>query len=187
MRLTGILRSWNDDRGFGFITPKNGGAKIFVHISALPRDGSRPTSGERVSYELGRDKDGKPRAVNVQRDAISAARPRTHSRTPEPRQSRSPFGKLVGLILLIAVAAFGLNKYQNRPTAHPSEGMQMISTQPATEKAQTFQCDGRTHCSQMTSCTEAKFFSRSCPDTKMDGNNDGTPCEQQWCTSPFSK
>jgi hypothetical protein len=35
--------------------------------------------------------------------------------------------------------------------------------------------------------TEAKYFLKNCPDTKMDGNNDGTPCEQQWCTSPFVK
>ena len=42
-------------------------------------------------------------------------------------------------------------------------------------------CDGRTYCSQMTSCKEATFFLNNCPDTKMDGDNDGVPCEQQWC------
>jgi hypothetical protein len=46
---------------------------------------------------------------------------------------------------------------------------------------QQFKCDGRTHCSQMTSCAEATYFLRNCPNTKMDGNNDGIPCEQQWC------
>ncbi len=44
-----------------------------------------------------------------------------------------------------------------------------------------FRCDGRQHCSQMTSCAEATYFSNNCPNTKMDGNNDGIPCEQQWC------
>ena len=53
--------------------------------------------------------------------------------------------------------------------------------------AQNFQCDGRKHCSQMTSCGEAKFFLRNCPDVRMDGNHDGIPCEQQWCTSSFSQ
>ncbi len=48
-------------------------------------------------------------------------------------------------------------------------------------------CDGRTYCSQMTSCSEAKFFLKNCPNTKMDGNHDGVPCEQQWCTAPWSK
>ena len=44
-----------------------------------------------------------------------------------------------------------------------------------------FTCDGRTHCSQMRSCAEATYFIQHCPNTKMDGNNDGVPCEQQWC------
>jgi hypothetical protein len=44
-----------------------------------------------------------------------------------------------------------------------------------------FKCDGRTFCSQMTSCEEAKFFLNNCPNTKMDGNNDGIPCAEQWC------
>lgn len=44
-----------------------------------------------------------------------------------------------------------------------------------------YRCDGRTHCSQMTSCDEARFFLRNCPGAKMDGNNDGVPCERQWC------
>lgn len=44
-----------------------------------------------------------------------------------------------------------------------------------------YRCDGRTYCSQMTSCDEAKFFLKNCPGVKMDGNNDGVPCERQWC------
>ena len=48
-------------------------------------------------------------------------------------------------------------------------------------KTATFQCDGRVHCSQMTSCAEAKYFLKNCPGTKMDGDHDGVPCEQQLC------
>ena len=51
---------------------------------------------------------------------------------------------------------------------------------PATPVSQ-FKCDGRTYCSQMTSCAEATFFLKNCPGVKMDGNNDGVPCERQWC------
>jgi endonuclease YncB( thermonuclease family) len=50
-----------------------------------------------------------------------------------------------------------------------------------TTAAAAFRCDGRTHCSQMKSCAEATFFLNNCPGTKMDGNNDGVPCERQWC------
>ena len=44
-----------------------------------------------------------------------------------------------------------------------------------------FSCDGRKQCAQMTSCAEAKYFLANCPGVKMDGDNDGIPCEQQWC------
>lgn len=47
--------------------------------------------------------------------------------------------------------------------------------------SQNFRCDGRTHCSQMNSCAEATYFLKNCPNTKMDGNYDGIPCEKQWC------
>ena len=47
--------------------------------------------------------------------------------------------------------------------------------------AEGFKCDGRTHCSQMRSCSEAMYFLQHCPGTKMDGNGDGEPCEEQWC------
>lgn len=43
-----------------------------------------------------------------------------------------------------------------------------------------FKCDGRTHCSQMHSYDEAVFFLRNCPNTKMDGNHNGIPCERQF-------
>jgi endonuclease YncB( thermonuclease family) len=44
-----------------------------------------------------------------------------------------------------------------------------------------YRCDGRTHCSQMRSCEEATWFLQHCPGVKMDGNDDGVPCEKQWC------
>ncbi|MBZ4195016.1 MAG: excalibur calcium-binding domain-containing protein [Candidatus Contendobacter sp.] len=42
-------------------------------------------------------------------------------------------------------------------------------------RASSFRCDGR------TSCEEATFFLKNCSNVKMDGNNDGIPCEKQWC------
>jgi len=43
-----------------------------------------------------------------------------------------------------------------------------------------FRCDGREYCSQMSSYEEAKFFNDNCPNTKMDGDGDGIPCERQF-------
>ena len=60
-----------------------------------------------------------------------------------------------------------------------------VTSQPVliTQSALTpsFACDSRQHCSQMTSCAEATYFIQHCPNTKMDGNHDGIPCEKQWC------
>lgn len=56
-----------------------------------------------------------------------------------------------------------------------------LTSIPQNMTTTSFSCDGRQHCSQMTSCAEATYFSNNCPNTKMDGNNDGIPCEQQWC------
>ncbi|WP_246264619.1 cold-shock protein, partial [Aromatoleum toluvorans] len=67
MRIDGTLGKWNDDRGFGFITPKDGGPEVFAHISAFPRDGRRPQVGEVLSFEIGLDKEGKKRAINIAR------------------------------------------------------------------------------------------------------------------------
>lgn len=43
-----------------------------------------------------------------------------------------------------------------------------------------YSCDGRQHCRQMSSYKEAVYFINNCPNTKMDGDHDGIPCERQF-------
>jgi hypothetical protein len=57
------------------------------------------------------------------------------------------------------------------------------ATAPVAIPDNRFKCDGRRHCTQMTSCSEAKYFLDHCPGVKMDGDRDGIPCEEQWCNS----
>ena len=52
MRRQGTVTDWNDERGFGFITPEAQGSRVFVHISALPR-GRRPAVGDVVIVRRG--------------------------------------------------------------------------------------------------------------------------------------
>lgn len=204
MPLQGILRTWHDDPGFGFIAPRDGGREVFVHISAFPRDGSRPTVGETLLYELGRGPEGKPQALRVSRQALGPPaevpapprRPRASSSSspasPPSRPSssrsssrrRSPVTGLVGPVVVIALGATGYDAYRSyapRPMPLAAESPPAALPATSTRSASAFRCDGRTHCSQMTSCEEATFFLRNCPGTKMDGNGDGVPCEQQWC------
>jgi uncharacterized membrane protein YsdA (DUF1294 family)/cold shock CspA family protein len=65
MRYQGQISEWNDERGFGFVRPRGGAGRVFVHISAFPPGSRRPSLAERVSYELGQDDRGRPRATNV--------------------------------------------------------------------------------------------------------------------------
>lgn len=88
--------------------------------------------------------------------------------------------KIVTLIVIAGLAWYGYTRYQ--AAAHRSDNESVPASQlGAMESASTFKCDGRTHCSQMTSCTEATYFIEHCPNTKMDGDDDGVPCESQWC------
>ncbi len=101
MALSGTLRTWNDDRGFGFIAPAQGGRELFVHVSAFPRDGSRPTVGEVLTYELGRGKDGQPQAVRVIRAAVGATHPKRFQSKNTSNSSLGLKGILVTLALLV--------------------------------------------------------------------------------------
>jgi micrococcal nuclease len=56
-----------------------------------------------------------------------------------------------------------------------------VALPAVTAATAALRCDGRTRCSQMRSCEEATYFLKHCPGVKMDGNNDGVPCERQWC------
>lgn len=178
MQLSGTLRSWNDDRGFGFIAPTHGGAEIFVHVSEFPRDGSRPTIGEKLNYELGRGRDGKPRAIKVVRLTVGSERPARAFGAKAEKTKSSMLGRLT-LVAIVAIAgAWGYKHFQ------AFSNRQALAAEPASipsRSTATFRCDGRTHCSQMSSCAEATWFINNCPGTAMDSDNDGIPCEQQWC------
>ena len=190
MPLTGTLRSWNEDRGFGFIAPRDGGRELFVHISAFPRDGSRPSVGESLTYEVGPGKDDKPQAVRVFRQALGKPAEYPRARQFQSSRRKSPFTALIGILLAVGVGVYAYSAYQrsHRGSSASVAGPQAVVRSKAPESVSpTFRCDGRTYCSQMTSCTEAKFFLKNCPGTEMDGNNDGVPCEKQWCTSLFAK
>ncbi|OWK28784.1 cold-shock protein [Sphingomonas dokdonensis] len=65
--ITGTVKFFNPDKGFGFIAPETGGADAFVHISAVERAGMQTLDkDQRVSYELETDRRGKTSAINLQ-------------------------------------------------------------------------------------------------------------------------
>ncbi len=65
MRTKGKIASWNDDKGFGFIEPLDGGKRVFIHIKSFARRNRRPAINQMVTYNLSTDKQGRPCAVNA--------------------------------------------------------------------------------------------------------------------------
>lgn len=188
-RINGTLKAWNEDKGFGFITPANGGQDLFVHISDYPKRGGPPKVGEPVSFEVVPNKDGKKKAVLIQRPGGEPAAPRRAHRPrtqPTGRQGSSLLSRLIGVALVVMIGASAYSFLAPKFNRSSSEPAALVSS-TADVAPGRFQCDGRTHCSQMTSCAEATYFIRNCPNTQMDGNGDGVPCESQWCTGPFAK
>jgi CspA family cold shock protein len=67
MAITGTVKFFNSEKGFGFIQPEDGSADAFVHISAVERAGMRSLEqNQRVQYELETGRNGRTSAVNLQ-------------------------------------------------------------------------------------------------------------------------
>ncbi|WIY51823.1 cold-shock protein [Devosia sp. YIM 151766] len=65
--INGTVKFYNSTKGFGFITPDQGGKDAFVHVSALERAGiSGLGDGQKVSYDLEQGRDGRESAINIQ-------------------------------------------------------------------------------------------------------------------------
>ena len=110
----------------------------------------------------------------------------SHSRRKTKRKNESGgfFGTIITVIIfcIIGYFVYGFiqdSLHRNELTNQPviQETLKIANTQAVSSNPNHFQCDGRTHCSQMRSLEEARWFVRNCPNTQMDGNNDGEPCE----------
>ena len=110
----------------------------------------------------------------------------SHSRRKTKRKNESGgfFGTIITVIIfgIIGYFVYGFiqdSLHRNELTNQPviQETLEIANTQAVNSNPNHFQCDGRKHCSQMRSLEEARWFVRNCPDTKMDSDHDGEPCE----------
>ena len=107
MRLNGTIKSWDDERGFGFIAPDQGGQDIFVHIKSFEGLRERPKAGQRISFQVQLNTQGKTRAINV-----ALAKPlQSHVR----RSSRTRWDTAT----LLTIPAFGLVLMLGYLVGHP--------------------------------------------------------------------
>ncbi|WP_017395956.1 cold shock domain-containing protein [Acinetobacter haemolyticus] len=229
MFLTGKIKNYNSDRGFGFIAVEHDRSDIFFHITDFPKIGGEPKTGELVKFLIVEDK-GKFKATNIVRLDLKAVSPVHEAIQPDMSikniaQSNSKIkGKkgltytIVAMIIIAILLGLVFKKYQAYQQSQQLKVGQLIEEQKRIIDAQRqaigdlpdvklsektenalksthnsgvsiqqqvasenqFSCDGRTHCSQMRSYDEAVFFLRNCPNTQMDGDGDGIPCERQF-------
>jgi Cold shock proteins len=191
----GKLLRWIDNKGFGFIKPEKGGADIFIHISALKSMSRPPVVGDIIHYETHLDDKGKLRAINAKIEGVSQVltvspidRKRKTLRAHQPQQQpyknrntyRPPYKKsgfrFVPVLLIVATVSI-YSKFANQHVSHETAISAFIEP---SKHVQQFQCQDKVYCSEMTSYDEALFYLHNCPNTKMDGDNDGIPCEQQF-------
>jgi uncharacterized membrane protein YsdA (DUF1294 family)/cold shock CspA family protein len=104
MRFSGRLKSWNTDRGFGFIEPDDGGQDVFVHVSAVPTRLRPPQPGQAFTFEVELNRDGKKRAANIgvpeRRRKVSRARDRAPAEWS--LASALPIPAFVAIYVLVA-------------------------------------------------------------------------------------
>ncbi|EIC27845.1 cold shock domain-containing protein [Methylomicrobium album] len=192
MAEKGKLVRWFDDKGFGFIEQENGKGDLFIHISALKGMSRKPIIGDVIHYHTSFDAKGKACAANARIEGVSQtltiaplAQKITQDRPPvKDRSHRTPSKRIgkpqrsrYGLFTILVVIGVAVFIYKKVPTKKfdttPVEAVAM-------EPMEHFQCQGKVWCSEMTSYEEAIFYLRNCPGTKMDGDGDGIPCENQF-------
>ncbi|WOB51815.1 cold shock domain-containing protein [Xanthomonas hydrangeae] len=105
----------------------------------------------------------------VNRDTLMPEPAPTETSSAAPAPARTPVGRTLPDRALA----------QSSPAVTAPASAGRTSATPASTPH--YSCGGRTHCSQMTSCDDATYVLQHCPNTEMDGDHDGVPCEQQWC------
>lgn len=241
MFLEGQVKTYNVERGFGFIAIEGENKDIFFHIKDYPNKQIEPQLGERLKFMIVEDQ-GKLKAGHIVRldlksvnetndlKTVNNTKAFKHaaiaSATVDKASKPAARSKVIAVIRVMIIAVLAVlvygkyQAYREQKQARVAQLMQeqqnivaeqrkalgdlpeqvlsesgkqnlntpvhalsaaanppVTSTQSAQQTASAFKCDGRIHCSQMNSREEARWFVRNCPGTKMDGNHDGEPCE----------
>ncbi|HEY0916009.1 MAG TPA: cold shock domain-containing protein [Solimonas sp.] len=178
MRYQGRITEWNDAKGFGYIEWHGASDKLFLHISAFADRSRRPRLGDIVTYEAERDPQGRHRAIHVAFPA-SATRAQGPSSRAAHRERRRAGGGWLGGVIIASIFAGGLHLYSRHQESRSEAIIEPAQSFVKPARESRFSCQGKVHCSEMSSCAEARFYAANCPGVKIDGDGDGRPCEDQ--------
>ena len=153
----GLLKAWNDEKGFGFIKSDSLAHDTFIHISALKHMSRKPKVGDIIYFEVATEPNGKTKAVNCRIEGV-LAQPHIKTSTRPVRISKtsgknSPLMKLItfGIIFSIGFSVYKtgfLNTKQTPVVTNANlESFMPASSSSLTKTEQAFRCDGRQHCS----------------------------------------
>ena len=100
MRYQGKVSSWNDAKGYGFVTPHGGGTRAFAHIKSFTKHGRRPVDGDFVTYEVTQDSKGRTQAIKIR---YPGERTTEMKKTSNPYPSYGIAGTFGVLVLLLSM------------------------------------------------------------------------------------
>ncbi|KAA1160367.1 cold shock domain-containing protein [Pseudoalteromonas fuliginea] len=195
----GLLKSWKTDKGFGFIKSDILEHDTFIHISALKHMSRKPKVGDTIYFDVATQSDGKSKAINCRIEGVAELKllkaPNQKNNNQPHRIAKSNFassflGKVASISIIAVLGFVAVNKYTHYQSNEQFNNHTPVITNAdlATfdeqypkvvipKNTQNFTCDGRQYCTEMRSREEAVFFINNCPNTKMDGDGDGDPCE----------
>jgi cold shock CspA family protein len=183
----GKLIKWDKNKGFGFIHLNNQKNGMFIHISALKKMSRPPIVGDIILYEIHTDNKGEKRAVNAKIEGVLSRAEKVRKNVRKNLSAKTPpksslYEKLifVGFIIVGVGAYIHFSKQDGSPKIYNKTPNRtpVVSSTPVVRES-LFSCNGKVHCSEMSSCAEARYYQNNCPGTKMDGDGDGIPCERQ--------
>lgn len=100
MRFAGRIIDWNDDKGFGFVTPSGGGDRAFVHFNDFQRGSRRPVNGDLISYRVKSDVRGRAKACEVRHAGQRIEAPKAPSRIPRTATGIAGLAIIGGAVVL---------------------------------------------------------------------------------------
>jgi len=106
MKAKGKIASWNQGKGFGFITPDDGGKRIFLHITAFSNRQKKPQINQPVTYNISADKQGRPCAIKVSRAGEKPVQSKVIKKPSKPTNAAVLFLIIVCILALMAKITF---------------------------------------------------------------------------------